>query len=64
MNNQKEIFPKPPKLSPEQALLVAIIKSADLERDLRYFESDTFKAHCSLLKLSSSYVKKQLMSEW
>jgi hypothetical protein len=44
-------------LSPEEELLLAIIRSAVKEKDHAYFESQTFEMHCHLLRTDPDIVR-------
>jgi len=52
------------KESPEKRLILAVIKSAFIEKDWEYFESDTFRYHCWLLNLNAGYIRRRAKREF
>lgn len=49
------------KYKKEQNFILAIIKSGIKEKDLKYFEGEVFRYHCSLLCINSDEIKENII---
>lgn len=47
--------------SPEELLWHAVIQLAFEDKDIEYFQSDTFEEHCHLLKMNHEYMKNYFL---
>jgi hypothetical protein len=48
---------------PEESLLLCVITSAVIEKDLKYFESDTFQRHVDALNMDADVLLERIINK-